>query len=63
MLAADNEFFEIFDLGWLQGDARTALAKPNAVVLTESTARRYFGSPDALGRTLQAFEDLSCRSS
>ena len=56
-MAADNEFFEIFDLGWLQGDPRTALAKPNAVVLTASTARRYFGSSDALGRTLQAFED------
>jgi putative ABC transport system permease protein len=58
LLAADNELFEIFELDWLQGDPRTALATPNAVVLTESTARRYFGEADVLGNTVQAFEDL-----
>lgn len=57
--AADSDFFEIFDLDWLEGDARTALGKPNGVVLTQSTARRYFGSVDALGRTVHVFEDVA----
>jgi putative ABC transport system permease protein len=58
VLAADSDFFEIFQLDWRQGDARTALARPDSVVLTESTARRYFGDAEAFGRTLQAFEGV-----
>jgi len=57
-LAADSDFFEIFQLDWRRGDARTALARPDSVVLTESTARRYFGDAEAFGRTLQAFEGV-----
>jgi putative ABC transport system permease protein len=56
LAAADNEFFEIFDLAWLRGDARSALAKPNGVVLTESTARKYFGDADPLGAVIEVFE-------
>ncbi len=56
LIAAENELFEIFELAWLRGDSRTALTKPDSVVLTESTARRYFGDGDALGRTVEVFE-------
>lgn len=49
---ADNSLFEIFDFEWLAGDATTALVDPWTVVLTESAARKYFGSTDAIGRTL-----------
>jgi putative ABC transport system permease protein len=58
LLAADNDLFRIFDFGWRAGDPRTALSTPNAVVLTQSTARRYFGDAAALGRTLTVFEGL-----
>lgn len=53
---ADNELFEIFDFDWLQGDPRTALIGPRAIVLTESTAQRYFGRTDVVGRTLAVFQ-------
>jgi putative ABC transport system permease protein len=56
LMAADNEFFEIFGLDWRRGDARTALTKPNSVVLTESTARKYFGDANPLGATIEVFE-------
>lgn len=56
LMAADSGFFKIFALDWLRGDARTALANPNSVVLTERTARKYFGATDVLGRTVQVFE-------
>lgn len=56
LLAAENEFFEIFELDWLRGDPRVALTSPDSVVLTESTARRYFDEADALGKTVEVFE-------
>src|SRR5690606_34861068 len=34
------------------GNPRTALREPNTVVLTASTARRYFGDEEALGRSI-----------
>jgi putative ABC transport system permease protein len=54
-MVAENGFFDIFDLDWLRGDRQTALANPGTVVLTESTARRYFGDADALGQRLEVF--------
>jgi putative ABC transport system permease protein len=50
----DAEFLELFDFDWVQGDARTALAAPNSVVLTESLATKYFGNANALDGTLSA---------
>ena len=52
IVAADSNFFQMFDFPLLEGDPRTALAAPNSVVLSESTARKYFGDEPALGRRL-----------
>ena len=52
IVAADSNFFDLFDFPLLEGDPHTALAAPNSVVLTESTARKYFGDEPALGRRL-----------
>ena len=48
----DPSFFEVFDFEFLEGDRVTALAEPNSVVLSENEAIRYFGTTDALGRTI-----------
>ena len=50
---ADASFFSVFTVPLRQGDARTALAAPYSVVLDEKTARSYFGSQPALGKTLR----------
>jgi putative ABC transport system permease protein len=50
---ADNQFARIFDLTWLRGNPGTALKEPNAVVLTESMANKYFGKTDVLGRIIR----------
>jgi putative ABC transport system permease protein len=47
VLAADSNFFRVFSVNMLKGDAATALMKPNSVVINESTAKRYFGSAEA----------------
>ncbi len=49
---ADSSVFEVFTYPLLSGNPRTALREPNTVVLTASTARRYFGDEEALGRSI-----------
>ena len=49
---ADSTFFEVFSYPLLQGDPRTVLDKPNSLVLTQATARKYFGNADPVGKTL-----------
>ncbi|MBX2872110.1 MAG: ABC transporter permease [Saprospiraceae bacterium] len=49
---ADSVFFDLFSFQFEQGVAETALDQPNAVVLTESTARRYFKDEDPMGKSL-----------
>lgn len=50
---ADSTFFRIFPLPFRKGDARTALDAPMSVVLTEKTARKYFGNEDPIGKVLK----------
>ncbi|HEX8642087.1 MAG TPA: ABC transporter permease [Allosphingosinicella sp.] len=52
LLIADPAFFEVVQLPFVRGEARTALRDPDSLVLTETEARRHFGTVDALGRTL-----------
>lgn len=49
---ADPSFLRIFPFPLIRGDARTALQEPNAAVLSESTARKYFGDEDPIGQDL-----------
>ncbi|HEY0742557.1 MAG TPA: ABC transporter permease [Chryseosolibacter sp.] len=53
VLFVDSTFFQVFDYNVLQGDKNTALQEPNSVLLTESTAKRYFGDTDAIGKNLR----------
>ncbi|MGK6350417.1 ABC transporter permease [Parapedobacter sp. DT-150] len=49
---ADNDFFNIFSFPLLRGNGHTALDVPNKIVLSESTAKKYFGSGNPIGETL-----------
>jgi putative ABC transport system permease protein len=49
---ADSELFGVFTLPMIAGDPKTALTEPYTAVITESTAKRYFNTTDALGKTL-----------
>src|SRR5579863_2609828 len=52
MAYADSTFFEIFDFPLLKGDPVTALREPNSVVLSETSAKKYFGSANPMGQHL-----------
>jgi putative ABC transport system permease protein len=49
----DSTFFELFRYEFLEGDARSALDKPNALVLSEDVARKLFGRTNALHRVVK----------
>ena len=57
VLAADSNFFRVFTSKILHGDANTALEKPNSAVLNETTAKKYFGSADAVGKQFETDGD------
>ena len=50
---ADSTLLDIFSFPLIKGDRRTALQRPDGVLITEDMARRYFGHSDALGNTLK----------
>jgi len=50
---ADSNVFRVFTFPFIQGDPRTALKDPKTMVLTESTARKFFGgAAAAFGQSL-----------
>jgi putative ABC transport system permease protein len=49
---ADPALLEIYAFDWIAGDPKTALERPDSLVLTESVAARYFGAEDPLGQTI-----------
>ncbi|HEY1005880.1 MAG TPA: FtsX-like permease family protein [Sphingobacteriaceae bacterium] len=52
-LIADPTFFDFFPLEFLQGDPKTALEGTASVVITEELARKYFGTPQAVGKLVK----------
>ena len=56
---ADSTLFEVFTLPALYGDTKNALNEPNTVVITASTAKKYFGSTDVIGKTIETNENSS----
>ena len=55
----DSTIFRVFTLPVLSGDPNTALNEPNTVVITESTAKKYFGTTDAVGKTIETNDNNS----
>jgi len=50
----DSTFIDVFTVEFLAGDPKTALNKPNMIVLTESMARKYFGDENPLGKQINS---------
>lgn len=54
---ASSDFFDIFQPLTLRGNASTAIQSPNAIVITRKVAEKFFGTTDAVGRTLRLNDD------
>ncbi|GEP98389.1 ABC transporter permease [Chitinophaga cymbidii] len=49
---ADGSFLTMFSFPFVSGTAATALEEPGTAVLSETTARKYFGNEDPLNKVL-----------
>jgi len=49
----DSSFFDVFTFPFVYGNAKDAFKEINSIVITESAAKRYFGSDNPMGKTLQ----------
>ncbi|GAB2586872.1 FtsX-like permease family protein [Spirosoma areae] len=53
LLVADSTFFQLFDFRAVEGNTKTALLRPDAIVLSQRTAEKYFGTKPALNQLLR----------
>jgi putative ABC transport system permease protein len=53
----DSGFFKLFSLSLLEGNKEKILNGPHQLVLTKSTAERYFGKEDPVGKMIQVGVD------
>ena len=58
----DPDFFGLFSFPLMKGNASNVLLNPNSVVLTETTAKKYFGSvSNALGKVITLDKNLQLK--
>jgi len=49
----DSSFFRIFDFTLIEGDRKNPFPTSNSIILTENTARKYFGKQNAIGKNIE----------
>jgi len=52
-LFTDDNFFSVFSFPLINGNANNVLSNINSIVLSDETAKKYFGSTDVVGKTLE----------
>ena len=50
VMMTDPEFLDVFDVKVVEGNAHETLRKPYHAVLTQSTAKKFFGNEDPIGK-------------
>jgi ABC-type antimicrobial peptide transport system permease subunit len=50
---ADSTFLQVFTFPLIEGDPTTALMRPDAIIITQTMAEKYFGRQQALGKVLK----------
>jgi len=53
ILYADPSFFRIFSFNLLKGKAATVLNSPDKILVTQTTAKKYFADADPIGKLLK----------
>jgi putative ABC transport system permease protein len=51
-LNVDPDFFSLFDFSLKQGNPNLALTRPVSIVLSETAAKKYFGTADPMGQSV-----------
>jgi len=50
---ADSSFFDVFNFPFIKGSSKHALQDVNSILITESAAKKYFGTEDPMGKVLK----------
>ncbi|OEK05114.1 ABC transporter permease [Roseivirga misakiensis] len=50
---ADKDFFDMFTFPLIQGNPSTVLSQPNTMVISQTAARKLFGTTDVVGKSLE----------
>ena len=53
LLCVDSNFLRTFTYPLTKGDSKTALMRPDAIIITESMATKYFGKENPLGKYIK----------
>jgi putative ABC transport system permease protein len=53
VFAADTNFFKIFNFPLIKGDAASAFRQANTLMMTRSTAKKYFKNEDPIGKLVR----------
>jgi putative ABC transport system permease protein len=57
VLSVDSTFFEVFPIRVLKGNVEKVLRSPGKILLSQSTAKKYFGDEDPIGKFLAINDD------
>jgi putative ABC transport system permease protein len=55
---ADGSLLRMFDFPLIKGDKKTALSEPFTAVITQTTAQKYFGEANPVGKTLTTLNNI-----
>ncbi|MEL6559383.1 MAG: FtsX-like permease family protein [Bacteroidota bacterium] len=56
---AEPDYLKMHSFEWLQGDEQSALKKLNTIILTKSTAVKYFGDSNPIGKVISYDGELN----
>lgn len=54
LYGTDTSFFHVFTFPFVKGSRKEAFATPQSILITESTAKKYFGDEEPIGKPLRA---------
>jgi len=57
MVTVGGHYFDMFTCKFVRGNAATALAEPNTIVLTQSAAKAFFGNAEPINKVLKLNND------
>ena len=58
VIYADASFLNVFNFPLIQGNNQLALSEPATAVITESTAKMYFGNTNPIGKTVTTLNNI-----
>ena len=53
LIRVDQQFFDVFEFPFVAGRKQKALEQIHSIILTESTAKKYFGNEDPMGKIIR----------